>query len=186
MSIVPNGVDFDLFKPLDRESSRQHFGFGRHQRVVLFAANPGDPRKNFPLAQEAVSLLRDWFGDKCSLWPFYGREQNELPMAMNAADAMLVTSLAEGSPNVVKEAMACNLPIVSVSAGDVAEVISGARNCYLADRDPADIASKLMQVLESRDRSNGRDVVPHLRLDAVASQVLHIYEKVVEHSRNRR
>ena len=99
---------------------------------------------------------------------------------MNAADVLLFTSFWEGSPNVVKEAMACNLPIVSVRVGDVPEVIGNAHNCYLADYDPADLAAKVKCVLASGERSNGRQFVEHLRVENVARKLNDIYVDVLK------
>ena len=60
---------------------------------------------------------------------------------MNAADVLLLTSDAEGSPMVVKEAMACNVPVVSTAVGDVADVIGGTEGCYITQPGPGAMSS---------------------------------------------
>ncbi|MGB8214525.1 MAG: glycosyltransferase [Anaerolineales bacterium] len=180
MTVIPNGVDFDLFKPMDQKDAREYFGLDVQQKVVLFASDPQRAEKNYGLAQQAFQNLMCRYSFTCNLWVFTGRPQKDLPMAMNAADALLLTSFSEGSPNVIKEAMACNLPIVSIPVGDVKEIISGARNCHVAEYDPSDIASKLASVLESGERSDGRQRIENLRLEVVAAKLVGVYGQVLE------
>ena len=80
---------------------------------------------------------------------------------------------------VVKEAMACNLPVVSTDVGDVAEVIQGANGCYLAEPDLRDIADKLSQVLHQRKRTNGRDRIGHLDSGSIAHQIIALYRELM-------
>jgi glycosyltransferase involved in cell wall biosynthesis len=103
-----------------------------------------------------------------------------VPIYMSACDALVLTSAAEGSPMVVKEAMACNLPVVSVRVGDVPEVIAGARGCALAERNPDDIAAKLVEVLRNPERSDGRARIEHLRHDRIAQRLLDVYARAVQ------
>jgi glycosyltransferase involved in cell wall biosynthesis len=181
ISVLPNGVDSELFRPMTRSVAREHFKMGEKGKVILFAANPANPRKNYALAQKAVNTMNGGVADSPNLlWPFYNQPHEEVPLAMNAADVLLLASFHEGSPNVVKEAMACNLPIVSVRVGDVAEIISGVRHCYIADYDPNDIATKLALVLESGERSDGRQYIENLRLEVVADRLAEIYSQVLE------
>jgi glycosyltransferase involved in cell wall biosynthesis len=180
VSIIPNGVDFNLFKPMNRKLAREHFGFDDKQKIVLFVANPKRVVKNFPLAQEAVNLLNannvstDYF-----LWPFFNQSHAEVCISMNAADVLLVTSFSEGSCNVIKEAMACNTPIVSVRVGDVPDIIMGARNCYLAEYDPDDIAEKLFQVITVGGRSDGRQNIEYFRIETIAQRLIELYNSVI-------
>jgi len=180
VSVVPNGVDFELFKPMDRSLASAHFGLDPQRKAILFVANPAEKRKNFRLAREAVDVLRSRVSFDCLLWPFYGHSQAEVPIAMNAADVLLVTSYQEGSSNAIKEAMACDLPVVSVRVGDASEIISGTQNCQLADYDPSDIAAKLAFVLGSGQRSNGRQRIERLRLETVAGKLIGVYSHVLE------
>ena len=87
----------------------------------------------------------------------------------------------EGSPQFVKEAMACNCPIVSVDVGDVKEVIDSVENCYLAPYDAKDIAEKLRIVLADGRRTNGRDKILKMGLDSesVAKKIVEIYKSVL-------
>jgi glycosyltransferase involved in cell wall biosynthesis len=179
VTVLSNGVDFDLFKLLDRKIAREHFGLDALQKIVLFAANPQNAVKNYALAQEAFDRLKSTTDLTCSLWVFTGHPQKELSIAMNAADVLLLTSYSEGSPNVVKEALACNLPIVSVRVGDVPDIIKGICNCHLADYASADIAEKLFQVINTGGRSNGRQHIEDFRMETVAQRLIELYRNVV-------
>ena len=101
---------------------------------------------------------------------------------MNACDALVLTSEAEGSPNVVKEAMACNIPVVATDVGDVREIISHTDGCYLCKMEPPDIARKLQSALSFGERTNGREAVAHLELDAVSRRIIDVYEQTLSAS----
>jgi len=173
-ALLPNGVDHELFRPLPRDEARRRLGWDDRPRV-LFAADPRRFTKRFELAREAVELAREQIPD-LELAVCDSVEPDDVPLWMNAADVLLLTSVAEGSPNVVKEAMACDLPIVSVDVGDVAEVTSGARHCHVCPPDPAALADALRSVVAALpDRSDGRSRVAHLRPERTSRRLLEIY-----------
>ena len=102
-----------------------------------------------------------------------------VPTWLNAADAVLLTSAHEGSPNVVKEALACNVPVVSVDVGDVRERIGKVDGCHMADSTPEDIAAKVERVV-ARDRPvAGRERVADVSLEAIAERLCEIYALLV-------
>ncbi len=105
--VIPNGVDLDLFVPMDRNECRAKIGWGNASKIVLFAADPSRMEKNFDLAHNSMLHLGY---DDVELKVVFGVEQKEMPQFYNAADVLLLTSKWEGSPNVIKEAMACTLP----------------------------------------------------------------------------
>jgi glycosyltransferase involved in cell wall biosynthesis len=90
----------------------------------------------------------------------------------------VLASITEGSPTVIKEAMACNLPIVSVDVGDVAEVIAGVEGCYIVEPNAAAIAQKLLLVLEKRQRTRGREKMAHLDSQVTSQRVIALYQQV--------
>jgi teichuronic acid biosynthesis glycosyltransferase TuaC len=102
----------------------------------------------------------------------------QVPTYLNAAHALILPSDHEGSPVVIKEAMACNLPIVSVDVGDVAQVIGGVDGCYLAERTVEDLAAKLELAL-AHEHSAGRAAIQHLQTSGEARAILALYEELV-------
>jgi teichuronic acid biosynthesis glycosyltransferase TuaC len=176
--VIPNGVDFNLFHPIEPKSARKQLGLDPKKRYVLFPSNATWPRKCFPLAEAAVHLLQRQ-GMPVELVPVFSQAQDLIPLYMNACHAMVLTSLWEGSPNVIKESMACNLPIVSVHVGDVPEVIGGCEGCFIVSRNAAAIAEKLKQILNRPHRTRGREQIRHLEMQTVARQIIAIYTAVL-------
>lgn len=177
LHIIPNGVDLELFKPMNTRTARRRLNLDPDKNYILFPANPRWARKCFPVAEAAVRMLQQRYS--VELLPVHSGSPDMVPVYMNACDAMVLTSYWEGSPNVIKEAMACNLPIVSVDVGDVAEIISGTVNCYLAARTPAAIAACLEKILIAGSRTNGRERIQHLEIGAVADRVISIYRNTL-------
>jgi glycosyltransferase involved in cell wall biosynthesis len=98
---------------------------------------------------------------------------------MQACDALILTSTHEGSPMVVKEAMACNLPVVSVDVGDVAEVIGNTAGCVITAAAADALAAGLQQAL-NHGRTHGRAAVERFDINRIARQVLEVYRMAVE------
>lgn len=177
--VIPNGVDIDVFNPKGRIVSREMLGWDQDRLIVLFAANPARQEKNHLLAKQAIGFLNR---DDVELKVVFAINHEEMPIFLNAANVLLLTSLWEGSPNVIKEAMACNLPIVSTDVGDVAWLLEGLEGCYVTTHDPDDVASKLIQALEFNRDTNGANKLIDLGLtsDRVARKIETIYQGIVD------
>jgi len=175
---IPSGLDLDLFRVIPRNEARRHLGLAPDARLVLFAGNPATGRKRYALAKQAVELLnRSLPAELIVAW---GVPHPDVPYYMNACDALVFTSMQEGSPNVVKEALACNLPVVSVAVGDVASRLQRVAACELcADERPETIAAALERVLRTPRRSNGRDTVTQLDEALMTANVIGVYESVL-------
>jgi glycosyltransferase involved in cell wall biosynthesis len=150
---------------------------------VLFYCFAGEDQavKNLPLAQNAVHILTiDDPG--VELFVMSNAERNDVRLIMNASDCLLITSLHEGSPNIVKEAMACNLPVVSVPCGDVNERLKEVSPGGVYGYDAWTLADGIRQVLAVGKRSNGRDEIIRQGLTAstVAKSLNQIYQRAIE------
>jgi glycosyltransferase involved in cell wall biosynthesis len=172
--ILPNGVDTRRFRPLDRLECQSALGWSPDRKHVLFPAPRSRPEKRFELATAAVAELNG--GSEVELHALEGVSHDQVPTWMNAADAVVLTSSREGSPNAVKEALACNVPVVSVDVGDVRERLDGIDGCYVAEATPADLAEKLRLVLERGTRIDAGEHVETIAIDRVARKLLGIYE----------
>lgn len=177
-ALIPCGVDTHLFQPMIKAEAIQKLELLENRKSVLFAGSFDNQVKNPNLAKNAVALLPN----NVDLIELKGYTRKEVAILMSAVDACLMTSYSEGSPQFIKEAMACNCPIVSVDAGDVSEVIEGVENCYIADYDANDIVEKLCKVIDNGERSNGRKKIIEMGLDSesVANKVVEIYKEVLE------
>ena len=176
--VVPTGVNLDTFAPADRAAARARLGFGRDERIVLFNAGRNPAVKDPELAAAAINELRDYFNDVRYVVLDGTAPPDEIPVYMNAADALLVTSKTEGSPTVVQEAMACNLPVVSVDVGDVRERLEDVSRCAISSRDPVALAAALAEILREPQRSDGRVHAAALSVEAIAARLAQLYVEV--------
>jgi glycosyltransferase involved in cell wall biosynthesis len=178
--IVPSGLDLDLFRCIPRDEARQHLGWPRAGHRVLFVGNPDDPRKRGDLARQAVLLLNRTMAAELVIGWRVPHEQ--MPFYLNACDALVFTSREEGSPNAVKEALACDLPVVSVAVADVPLRLHGIPGCEVcADEAPETIAAALERTLRRDERSGGRGREAARQLDErlLTERVIGIYRSVL-------
>jgi teichuronic acid biosynthesis glycosyltransferase TuaC len=174
-ALVPCGVDVDLFVPMEKQMARKALGLETCKEYVLFAGAFTNKVKNPELALSAVKQL-----DEVELLELKGYSREQVARLMNAVDAVLMTSFTEGSPQFIKEAMACNCPVVSVTVGDVPEMLKGVMGCYLTSYEVSDVASTLRSALAFGQRTNGRQRILDRKLDlkTVATRLVEIYGKV--------
>ena len=185
VDVIPNGVDLARFAPEPRASARAALGWRDAGHVLLFAADPKELRKNWPLADATRAALTAR-GLDVRLEAVHGRPQADMVRAMNAADVLLLPSFHEGSPNVVKEAMAVGLPVVAAPVGDCAERLRNVSPSWVVERTVEAFANAAAAVLADQRRSNGREAIERtLSLAAVAKRVLGVYEKARERARTR-
>lgn len=179
--VVPNGVDMKSFTCIDKTEARKQLSLDLEKRYVLFPGNPRNPRKGFDLAEKALEIAKNQSYHDLELVVLWGVAPTDVPVYMNACDAMLMASWIEGSPNVVKEAMACNLPVVSVPVGDVEHLFEGVNGYTICPRDPAAMADGLIEQLATQQPADGRDALLQMKLDtsSVALRLLEIYASVL-------
>jgi glycosyltransferase involved in cell wall biosynthesis len=176
--VVPSGIDLDLFRPEPRDVVRRRLGLPLDQSLVLFVGNPALARKRHGLAQQAIATVNRSIPVKLMIgWEL---PHDQIAALMNACDALLCTSMQEGSPNAVKEALACNLPVVSVPVGDVALRLRGVAGCELCPDDRVDtIAGALERVLQRGRRVDGRSAVNHLDERILTQRLIGIYRSIL-------
>ncbi|MCC6830674.1 MAG: glycosyltransferase [Thermoleophilia bacterium] len=176
--VIPHEVDHERFRPVDRAEARRELGLAPGRRYLLFAANPRIPTKGFPFARAvADAVAREEPGTE--LLVVWREPQERLPLYMNAADVLLFPSFQEGSPNIVKQAMACDLPLVATDVGDVAARTAGAPGCLVLPRDVAAWTGGVRSLLGLGGSSGARPWVADLTTGAVARRVLGAYEAVL-------
>ena len=176
--VIPNGVDLNLFRPTGQAEARQRLGLDPAKKFVLFPYNPQEARKRYDLIEAAVVLARQQVHD-VELLVARGMPQEQIAAYMNAADVMVMASVFEGSPNAVKEAMATNLPVITVDVGDAAELIGPTEGCYLVPREAAAIADKIVAVCRRGGRTNGREWIRRLSMEAVGQQIVQVYAEAL-------
>lgn len=173
--LIPNGVDMDHFKPSDKQDARRRLKLKPDTKYILFVCTDlARPEKRYALAKEAVAQAG------YELLVMSNATPAEAPLYFNAVDALILSSHYEGSPNVIKEALACNVPIVSTDVGDVKTHIQHVHNCQICTDTPNALAQGLHTVLADGNPSNGRKQIAHLSTDSVGKQIVHLYQNILD------
>lgn len=178
---VPNGVDIKKFCYVDKMTARKKVGFTENKKYVLFTSDPTRYEKNYDLALKSVKLLAD---KNIELVVTKNVNVDYMVYYYNASDCLILTSFHEGSPNVIKEAMACSRPIVSTNVGDIKWVFGKTDGCFLTSFDPYDVAVKLERALvfeEKAGKTEGRERIISIGLDSysIAKKIIKIYQTVI-------
>lgn len=174
VALIPCGIDFNKMRLLPLDEARKHLNLPLDKKLVLWAGEHWRPEKRYYLVEQALALVRKELSN-LELVLVSGQPHSVIPYYMNACDVLVLTSSHEGSPMVVKEAMACNLPVVSTDVGDVAQVIQGVEGCYICNPSPQDIARKLVKVLLWGQRTRGRQKIGYLDAKKIAQKIVKIY-----------
>lgn len=180
LPVVPNGVDLEKFEIIEKEVARAQCGFEEGKKYVIWCSNPSRPEKNYQLAQQAVSLLNR---DDICLVPVFDKPHQMIVEYMCGADVLLLTSVKEGSPNVIKEALACNCPIVSTDVGDVRDNTEGVAGVFIVEKDTMeDVSNSITQALSFGRRTNGREHLINIGLSShdVAHRIIQLYKTVAK------
>lgn len=178
-TVIPSGLDLEIFRPMPKDYCRRKLGLPLDRRLVLFAASRlENPRKRFELAKRSVEKLKEKYPVELVVANNCGH--SEIPAFMSACDVLLLTSVHEGSPNVVKEALACDLPVVSVDVGDVRERIGKIDGCMVCEDDsPETLSAALDEVLQRDTRIDGRSHVSDLDEKVITSHLLAVYRRAL-------
>lgn len=181
VTVLPNGVDHDTFCDMDMDKMKVKHQMSVDVRYVLFAADPSRYSKNFKLAKEAFELAKI---PNSQLKVIHDIPHYEIAEYLNASSIVLLTSRYEGSPNIIKEAMSCNRPIVTTNVGDVEWVIGQTEGCYICNHDATELSDhlkKAMQFCQKYSRTNGFERIKELSLDniSIAKKLHSIYLNIV-------
>lgn len=180
-TVIPHGVDLERFKPIDQRTAQRRVGWDPDAYHVLFPYPPSREVKNYPLARTVVADARRELECDVELQTVYDCPHDDVPLYLNAADALLLTSDREGSPNSVKEALACNTPIVATPVGDVPDRVAGV-DLAITGTTRTELADGLIEVLRTTARSNGREHVRTLSLERMGDRIAAVYEATVDGS----
>lgn len=177
--VIPNGVDLHRFCELHQSDCQKRLGWDTNKKHLLFPADINRPEKNYMLLKRAIGLIDNkdievhWFNKV---------PNEETPLWYNAADVVVMTSLWEGSPNAIKESMACNRPVISTKVGNVEWLFGGTDGCYFTDYTASDCAEKIRTALSFTGRTNGRQRIIDLGLsnESVAKHLISIYNDILK------
>lgn len=176
--VIPHGVNRDRFTPTPQETAQSTLDWNPDHYHVLFPYPPKRPVKNFPRAKRVVEASRTQLSSPLEFHTVSGVDHSEMPTYMNAADVMLLTSRREGSPNTIKEALACNLPVVATDVGDARERLDGVTPSRVCRTD-RELVDGLVDILRQGERSNGREQTVELSLERMGERIRRVYEQVL-------
>jgi glycosyltransferase involved in cell wall biosynthesis len=214
IDVIPNGIDTEIYKPVDKAFARKVLGLPDNRRLLLFgSANAAkDPRKGFQFLLPALERLREsrWH-EKTELMVFgssaidganqtgyktrfFGPLHDDISLSLvyAAADAFIAPSVQDNLPNTVMEAMACGTPCIAFDIGGMPDMIDHRTNGYLAKPfDVENLAGGIAWLLEDANRLGdlsraARDkVAREYSLRFIAARYLDIYREAIEQSRGR-
>jgi glycosyltransferase involved in cell wall biosynthesis len=143
--VIPNGVNFQQFYPKDKLEAQANLQWDSQKINLLFAGNPNRHVKNFPLVKQSLKAIGNTNIVLHTLEDVPFKQMNDY---YNAADGVLLSSLWEGSPNVIKEAMACNKPILSTNVGDVKYNFGNEEGFFIASHQPSEYQARILDLLK--------------------------------------
>jgi teichuronic acid biosynthesis glycosyltransferase TuaC len=180
--IVERGVDINKFKPQNQKVAQDKIGWDKECKHVLFPYSPKRAKKNYPLARKVVDSVNTDSDENVILHTVHNEPHNKIPIYMNASDVLLMTSTpkSEGSPNTVKESMACNTPVVSTNVGDVIRLIGDVNGCFVCDNE-SDLTNRLTYILGSNGNIKSRKkIVEELGWKKTSNQLIDIYAEALD------
>lgn len=173
--VLPFGIDFDVFKPLNKLDCRKKLGLHPDKKYILFPANPDIPTKNFKLFKDAVEKIKD-----AETLILKGVKEPDVPILFNAADVITLCSFSEGSPTVIKEAMACERPVVSTNVGNVRTLFGNLEGHLISTYDPKDMANKI-EIVAGITKTKARERLSALGLELkqAAVKLINLYKSLI-------
>ena len=180
--VIPCAVDLELFAPVDRAEARRTLGWPQAGPCVLFPAARNDrakvDNKRVDVFDAMLERLRRSVPGAFAA-SLDGLPRAQVALAMNAADAVAMTSIWEGAPVVVKEALACGTPVVSVAVGDVSAVVAGLPGCAIVPRDPDGLAQAVHGAIGAGRHARLREAMHAYGRAPIAERVLGVYRRTL-------
>ncbi len=174
--VIPNGVNTSKFHPGNKTEARKKLNWPLNKSIILFPSDPGRPEKNYNLLQSAIGHIKKTIQIKTMVDIPY----EDVVHYYNAADIVVLSSLWEGSPNAIKEAMECNRPIVATPVGDIPLLLNGVEGTFITQFDEIDFANSISKALEYKS-SKGRAQIINLGItsDQIAQKLIKVYQSTL-------
>lgn len=181
---IPNGVNMDLFRPIGKREAKKKLNLDPEKRYILFVSSNylERPEKRYDRFMATFDILKSKY-NKLDIEPLLliNEKRERVPLYFNASDIHLLTSDIEGSPNSVKESLACNTPVVSTNVGNVVDLLSNVKNCCISyNKSPEELAEYCSFVLTNSENVYLKERIIELRLDmgSVAERITQVYKSM--------
>lgn len=178
--IIPCGVDLDVFKPYDKQEALSKLNLNPQKKYILFSSRFDFAIKNYDLARIVLEKLVD---ERYELIELLGYSRQEVALLMNACEFAFMTSLNEGSPQFIKEAMACNCPIVATNVGDIEQNTAGIDGCFITNFEIENVLENVKKALDfskefGRTKSRNRLINLGFDNDKIAQRLKQLYTEI--------
>jgi len=185
---LPSGIDWKRFAPMDSAEAKRALGLDEKRRYVLFPAAPSRAEKRYEVARAGVDRLHAIAPETADvdLIALDNVAHARVPLFMNASDVVLMTSSYEASPVTIREALACNVPVICTDVGDARVVMKDIAGCRIVEADPDRIAEALRASLSGPRRVQSRERMHSYALESVAQALVALYGRVIEKHRGGR
>jgi glycosyltransferase involved in cell wall biosynthesis len=198
---IPVGVDMERFSPMDQLQARKKCGIAEHDKIMLYVGRL-EKEKNLDMLIDAFARVKESVPESKLILVgsgtqepylrayiqegdikdviFWGSVKNrEIPCLLNSSDVFTFASIYEGGPVVIKEALACNVPVVSTDVGDARLFIKDLKGCFIAQMESRDFARKIMEVLRLKHRDNYRDQIVAHSSDVAFNKTITLYQTLL-------
>ncbi len=175
-AIIPCGINLNIFKEKNYAQVRTSLGINSDEKIILFSSFFNNPVKNFALAKKSVELSKH----KIRLVELKQFTREEVSDWMNASDLLLLTSFSEGSPQVVKEAIACRLPVFSTPVGDVVKLSEYTDGITIIPYDAEKIAEEIDLFFLRKSRIQHNEIVEKYDNRIIAKQIKDLYQRILK------
>ena len=178
--VIPCGVDLEVFKPYSQVESRYKLGLPLDKKIIIFPFDPQIKIKRYDLAEKVIKKLKA-NGLKIDLLIVNKVSNDQMPIYYSASDAMILCSDSEGSPTSVKEALACNIPVISTNVGDVEEIMKDIPGTAICNSSIDSLAENLLFVLEykKRNKFNGRSFIERYSQNNTILTLIEVYKNII-------
>lgn len=179
-SVISCGIDTDV-ELIHRESTREAYGWGENDFVILFSSSFAREEKDPEFAFQVVDALTKTSSKTIKFVEMKGYTREQVTKLMQAADVLIMCSKTEGSPQVIKEAVINSLPVISNDVGDVRSICAEVDNCFIISKE-VDAYVKCLQLLsESNARVKNRTpVISKYDNTLIAHQLYNVYTQALK------
>jgi len=180
--ILPSGVNTKIFYPQSQKYVRKILNLNNINKIIIFNAShkKQEKLKRLDIAKDVYNKVKEKVPNLKIIILRGKTLHNKIPIYLNAADCLLLTSDCEGSPNIVKEAMACNLPVVSFDVGDVKERLKKIYPSKVVDKNIDEMTAAVIKILKSNERSNGFKNIMTISNETLIIKIIKLYRNLIE------